>query len=183
MSWGLARLLLKRILLPPWAQRKRMLRVEAWSVVIASYVLLAIAYLWPQNYRNESPPFVIVAWLAFLVRVLQFHLGLLLLAVACVAAFVRGRRLLLAAAPPVLFTLGPAWWGYLRGPPARPAPLGAPVLRVMTANLLMVNATRRASSTRSRRPGRTCCWCRNTPTPGTRHSLPPCRTSTPSAAS
>ena len=140
MSWGRARLLLKRILLPPWAQRKRMLRVEAWSVVIASYVLLAIAYLWPQDYRNESPPFVIVAWLAFLVRVLQFHLGLLLLAVGCVAAFVRGRRLLLAAAPPVLFTLGPVWWGYLRGPPAPPAPPDARMLRVMTANLLMVNA-------------------------------------------
>ena len=69
--------------------------------------------------------------------VLQFHLGLLLLAVAFVAAFGRGRRLFLAAVPPVLFTLVPAWWACLRGtPPARPSPSA---FRVMTCNLLMVN--------------------------------------------
>ena len=129
----------KRFLLPTWTQRKRMLRVQAWCVVLASYVLLALAYGWPQDYRNESPAFVAVAWLAFLVRVLQFHLGLMLALIALVAAFVRGRRLLLAAAPLVLFTLGPAWWGYLRGPTAAPAPPGTPTLRVMSANLLMVN--------------------------------------------
>ena len=133
------KLTLKQLILPSWTRRRQMLRVEAWVVVIAAYVLLALAYLWPQDYRNESPPFVIVAWLAFMVRVLQFHLGLLLLAIACVAAFVRGRRLLLAAAPPVLFTLGPVWWTYLRGPSAPPPPPGTPVLRVMSTNLLMVN--------------------------------------------
>ena len=114
-----------------------MLRAEAWAVVLASYVLLAVAYLWPQDYRNESTGHVLVAWLAFLVRVLQFHLGLLLLAVALAAAFGRGRRLFLAALPPALFTLVPAWWGYVR-----PLPSGEgapPALRVMTCNLLMVN--------------------------------------------
>ena len=69
---------------------------------------------------------------------LQFHLGLLLLAIALVAAFTRGRRLFLAAAPPVLFALAPAWLGWFpRTPPAiRP---GSPQLRVMSCNLLMVN--------------------------------------------
>ena len=129
----------RRLLLPSWDRRKRMLRVEAWVVVIASYALLALAYLWPQSYRNESWPFVVVAWLAFLVRVLQFHVGLLLGGIALAAAFVRGRRLFLATAPLVLFTLGPAWWGYLFGPAPRSAPPGTPVLRVMSVNLLMVN--------------------------------------------
>ena len=103
---------------------------------MASYGLLALAYLWPQDYRNESPPYVLVSWLALLVRVMQFHLGLLLLAIALVAAFGRGRRLFLAATPPMLFTLVPAWWAYLpRTQPAGPPP----AVRVMTCNLLMVN--------------------------------------------
>jgi endonuclease/exonuclease/phosphatase (EEP) superfamily protein YafD len=127
----------KRLLWPDWSQRKRMLRVEAWLVVIASYVLLALAYLCPQDYRNESPAYVLVAWLAFLVRVLQFHLGLMLAAIALIAAFVRGRRLFLAATPLVLFTLGPVFLSYLRSVP--PLPASGPTFRVMSVNLLMVN--------------------------------------------
>ena len=127
---------------PDWAQRKRMLRVEAWAAVFGSYALLVLAYFWPQNYRNEAPAHVMIAWLAFLVRVLQFHLGLLLLLIATGAALGRGRRLFLAAAPLVLFTLGPELWTYLRTPPARTATGtagGAARLRVMSVNLLMIN--------------------------------------------
>jgi endonuclease/exonuclease/phosphatase (EEP) superfamily protein YafD len=127
----------RRLLWPDWPARKRILRVEAWVAVIASYALLALGYLWPQGYRNESPAYVLVAWAAFLSRVLQFHVGLLLLAIALVAAFGRGRRLFLAAVPPVLFTLAPAWWAYL--PRTPPANTPSPALRVMTCNLLMVN--------------------------------------------
>src|SRR6266516_115569 len=132
----------KRLLWPSWPQRKRILRVEAWIVVLGSYALLALAYLWPQDYRNESPAFVVVAWLAFLVRVLQFHLGLMLAAIALIAAFVRGRRLLLAAVPLVLLLLGPALWSYLNSPAGAgrsPAGSTTPALRVMSVNLLMVN--------------------------------------------
>ena len=114
------------------------MRVEAWALVMASYVLLALAYLWPQDYRNESPAYVLLAWAAFLVRVLQFHLGLLLLAVALAAAFGRGSRLFLASLPPVLFTLVPVWLSYLPQPlPERAT--HPPAMRVMTCNLLMVN--------------------------------------------
>jgi len=119
-----------------------MLRVEAWAVVIGAYALLALAYAWPQDYRNDSPGFVTVAWAAFLVRVLQFHLGLLLAVIALVAAFGRGRRLFIAASPLVLFLLGPPLWSYLNSPTgAARSPAGGqtPVLRVMSANLLMVN--------------------------------------------
>ena len=127
----------RRVLWPDWPSRKRMLRVEAWGVVLASYLLLTLAYLWPQNYRNESAGYVTVAWLAFLVRVLQFHLGLLLLAIALVAAFVRGRRLFFCATPLVLFTIVPPLAGLLtRYPYHKPQPA---VLSVMTCNLLMVN--------------------------------------------
>lgn len=122
-----------------------MLRVEAWTLVIAAYALLALAYLWPQNYRNEAPGHVIVAWVAFLVRTLQFHLGLLLAVIALVSAFGRGRRLFLAAMPLVLFLLGPVLWSYLRAPtgagrsPTASGASAVPTLRVMSVNLLMIN--------------------------------------------
>jgi len=116
------------------------MRVEAWAVVIGSYAFLALAYLLPQDYRNESPGYVLLAWLAFMVRVFTFHLGLLLLVIAVAAAFGRGKRLFLAAAPLVLFTLGPVWWGYLAPrtpPPAQTS--GVRPLRVMSCNLLTIN--------------------------------------------
>jgi endonuclease/exonuclease/phosphatase (EEP) superfamily protein YafD len=114
-----------------------MLRAEAWAVVSGAYLLLALAYLWPQDCRNESPAYVTVAWLAFLVRVLQFHLGLLLLAIALVAAFVRGRRLFFCATPAVLFTVvSPLSAVLTRYPYDKPPPAD---LTVMTCNLLMVN--------------------------------------------
>jgi endonuclease/exonuclease/phosphatase (EEP) superfamily protein YafD len=129
---------LRAFLWPDWRRRKKMLRAEAWAVVIASYVLLTFAYLWPQDYRNASTPFVVAAWAAFLVRALQFHLGLLLLVIALAGAFGRGRRLFLAAVPPLLFTLVPALLQFLPRTPPPPAG-GSPALRVMSVNLLMVN--------------------------------------------
>ena len=116
-----------------------MLRAEAWVVVLAAYPLLGFAYLWPQDWRNESPGVLVAGLVAFMVRTLQFHLGLLIGLIALVAAFGRGRRLFLAALPPGLFTLLPALGQFI---PADPEPVdaSAPTLRVMTVNLLMVNA-------------------------------------------
>ena len=74
--------LLRRFLLPSWQQRKRMLRREAWMLVIGSYIALAFAYLWPQDFRNTSQTYVAVSLTAFMVRVFVFHLGLLLAIVA-----------------------------------------------------------------------------------------------------
>ena len=116
-----------------------MLRAEAWLVVLAAYPVLAFAYLWPQEWRDESTAVVLTGWAAFLVRTLQFHLGLLVGVIALVAAFGRGRRLFLAALPPALFTLVPALWQFVPADPEPTAP-AAPTLRVMTANLLMINA-------------------------------------------
>jgi endonuclease/exonuclease/phosphatase (EEP) superfamily protein YafD len=71
------------------------------------------------------------------VRVLQFHLGLLLLAVVVLAAR-RHRRLALAALPAMLVTLVPAGLQFVPRTAEATEP-GAPGLRVMTVNLLMVN--------------------------------------------
>lgn len=116
-----------------------MLRVEAWAVVLAAYPLLGFAYLWPQDWRNESPGMVLAGLVAFMVRTLQFHLGLLIGLIALLAAFGRGRRLFLAALPPALFTLLPVLGQFMPRAP-EPTDPAAPTLRVMTANLLMVNA-------------------------------------------
>ena len=127
----------RRFLWPDWQHRKRMLRREAWVVTAAAYPLLAFAYLWPQDWRNEAPAYVLVSWAAFAVRVLQFHLGLLLLLIVAVAAIRRGsRRIALAALPPMLFIMLPAAWQFV---PRSIEPSGPPAFRVMTVNLLMVN--------------------------------------------
>ena len=116
-----------------------MLRAEARVVVLLAYVLLTFAYAWPPDYRNTAPAFVAASWVAFLVRVLQFHLGLLLAVIAVGAALGRGRRLFLLAVPPVLFTLVPAYWRSMASPTPPPPAAGVPGLRVMSVNLLMVN--------------------------------------------
>ena len=131
---------LRRFLWPDWQRRKRMLRAEAWAVVIAAYALLAFAYLWPQDWRNESPSVVLAGWAAFMVRTLQFHLGLLLLLIAAVGTL-RNRRLALAALPPLLVALGPTVLQYVpKRPAAAAGTAGSPSFRVMSANLLMINA-------------------------------------------
>lgn len=130
---------LRWLLWPNWQHRKGLLRAEAWVVVIGSYVLLAIAYLWPQDWRNDSTAYLIGAWLASIVRALQFHLGLLLLVIALAAAFGRGRRLFLATLPPMLFLLLPVLWQcFPKAPPPAIDP-DIPALRVMSANLHMDN--------------------------------------------
>jgi endonuclease/exonuclease/phosphatase (EEP) superfamily protein YafD len=126
----------RRLVLPSWSHRKRMLHREAWILVIGSYVALAFAYLWPQDFRNTSQLYVAVSWTAFMVRVFVFHLGLLLVIVAAVSLRTRQWRLLAAAIPLVSWTLGPTIWSYR--PRTRPAIEGE-VVTVISVNLLMVN--------------------------------------------
>jgi len=128
---------LRTFLWPDWQQRKRLLAREAAVLVAASYPVLAFAWLWPQDWRDSSTSAVLIGWIAFLVRTLQFHLGLVLLLIAAGAAILRRRRLMLAALPPLLFTLVPAAMQFLPRP-APPTAAGQPV-RVMSVNLLMAN--------------------------------------------
>ncbi len=83
------RSLAAKFLRPSWDERKRMLRIEAWVFVIASYLLLAFAYFWPPAYERQSPIYVTVAWTAFIIRIYVFHLGLVLLIIAAIALYAR----------------------------------------------------------------------------------------------
>lgn len=127
---------LRRSLLPPWQDRRRALRREAWLLVIASYVALAFAYLWPQDFRSTSQGYVAVSLTAFMARVFVFHLGLLLAVVAAVSLRTRQWRLLTATVPLVVFALGRDIWSYR--PSERPR-LSGEVVTVASVNLLMVN--------------------------------------------
>jgi endonuclease/exonuclease/phosphatase (EEP) superfamily protein YafD len=128
---------IRKFLWPNWEDRRRILRREAWLLVVAAYPLLAFSYLWPQDWRNQAPAYVAVSWAAFIVRVFQYHAGLVLLIILAIAVLRKHRRLAMAAMPPVLFTLGPALVQFI---PHQPEPSIGPRFRVMTANLLMVNA-------------------------------------------
>src|SRR4051794_32394114 len=114
------------------------LRVTAWALVLLIWAALLFAHLLPQNFRNVSEPYVHLAWLALAIRVIQPHLGLLLLPVVLVSAFIRGRRLFLAAVVPCLFALIP-WLVQYAPKEQAVAPPGATRLRVMTANVMTMN--------------------------------------------
>ncbi len=128
--------LVRRILFPSWRQRKRALRREAWLLVIGSYAAVVFAFLWPQDFRETSQAYVAVSLIAFMVRVFEFHLGLLLVIVAVVSLHTRQWRLFAATIPLFLWTLGPAVWTYR--PKTRPSLVGE-VVTVASVNLLMVN--------------------------------------------
>lgn len=108
----------------------------AGLIVIASYLVTVFAFAFPHDFCNDAPAYVWAAWTAFMIRTFLFHLGLLLLAIAFVAAIMRCWRLLVATVPLVLFTVGPALWSYVPGP--RPTTAGE-TLTVMSANLLGAN--------------------------------------------
>lgn len=126
----------RKFIWPNWEQRRRILIREAWLIVLAAYPLLVFSYAWPQDWRNQSTAYIAVSWAAFIVRVFQFHLGLVLLLVMFIAGLRKHRRLAMVALPLVLFTLGPAFLQFV--PQSRERSIG-PRFRVMTANLLMVN--------------------------------------------
>lgn len=122
-----------------WGQRWKALRVAAWAVVFGGYMALALAWLYPQHYRDLSRGHLLISWGAFLAAALQFHIGLALLAVGLVGAFTRGKRLFLAAVPAVVLTVGPGLLQYLPRDTPPPAAAAGPKLRLFTANVLQIN--------------------------------------------
>jgi endonuclease/exonuclease/phosphatase (EEP) superfamily protein YafD len=126
----------RRWLFPSWASRKRLLLRETWLFVLASYPIIALAYLWPADFRNTQPAFVMAAWSAFMVRTLLFHAGIVYLLIVLAAGWKRKRRLLLASCPLALVALGPTVAEYR---PRKPPPVSGEVVSVMNVNLLMAN--------------------------------------------
>jgi len=119
-----------------WEKRKRLLRIEAWVFLACTYLVIIFAYAWPQDYRNQSVMYVGAAWTATIVRTFEFHAGLLAVVVAMLAGVARFWRLVGAAMPLVLFTVGPlvvSYWPWGR------VEVGAATPTVMSVNLLMVN--------------------------------------------
>lgn len=114
------------------------LRVAVRAFVLAVWAALLFAHLLPQNFRNVSEPYVHFAWLALAIRVIQPHIGLLLLPIALVSAFIRGRRLFVAAVVPCLFTLVPWLIQYAPKEPPVASP-SATHLKLMTANVMIMN--------------------------------------------
>jgi endonuclease/exonuclease/phosphatase (EEP) superfamily protein YafD len=127
---------LRRLLLLTRQDRRRTYAVLAGGVVLASYLAVVFAFVWPQNFRNSSPAYVCAATAAFMIRTFLFHLGLLLSAVATILAATRCWRLLIASLPLVIFTVGPALWSYV---PRRKPTAGGETITVMSVNLLAQN--------------------------------------------
>ncbi len=128
----------RRLLLPSPSQRLRMLRRDAWLVVIASYVLLAAAYLWPQDFRATSPAYNLACYVLFLAETFVWHIGLVILLIALLAAWRRAWRLAAATVPLLLVTLGPEVYHCL---PQSPPPIQGEAVTVMSVNLLCTNPT------------------------------------------
>lgn len=105
-------------------------------MVIFSYGLFLFAYLFPPDFRNQSPAYVAAAWIAFMVRTFQFHYGLALLVLIVLAAWARKWRMASAALPLVALTVGPAGWSYL---PREVPETSGETITVMSVNLLRVN--------------------------------------------
>lgn len=125
----------RRFVWPSWSQRKAALRRQAWVALPLIYAAIAFAFLWPTDLRNTHATHVLLSWAAFMVWTLIGHFALLGLLIAAVAALGRDRRLMLAALPLALGVL-PMCWTFI--PHAAPTTSGPP-LRVMSANLFMVN--------------------------------------------
>lgn len=127
---------LRRILLPDRQQRKSMLRRDAWTLIIAAYVLLVLAYVWPQDFRSDSWAYNLVCYGLFMVRTFVWHIGLVVLLIGLLATWRKAWRLAAATIPLIGITLGPEIVHFL---PKRPAAVQGEPITVMSVNLLYCN--------------------------------------------
>lgn len=110
------------------------------AFVFVCLVALALAYGFPQDFRDDRSWYVWTSWTLFLVRVFKFHIGLAVAVVVLAALMLRRWRLAICAAPVMLFAMGPELWLYVppswRSAAIANPPASADKLRVMSANLL-----------------------------------------------
>jgi endonuclease/exonuclease/phosphatase (EEP) superfamily protein YafD len=126
---------LKSLAWVDWKRRKAMMRREAWTAIAVANAALAAAWALPGSLNTESQVLVLWTWVMMLVRIGYFHIGLLLLVMGILAAWKRKFRMAAACAPAVLLTV---LLPYLNFGPRRGEVNGL-VLRVVSANLLMIN--------------------------------------------
>jgi endonuclease/exonuclease/phosphatase (EEP) superfamily protein YafD len=127
---------LKSLVYVDLQRRRRILRYEAWFAIIAAHLALLAAWLFPGSFNTASPAAVIWTWAMMLIRILYFQIGLLLLLIGIVAALTRIYRMAAACLPIVLLTVV---LPFLNFGNRTPAPPNAIPLRVISANLLMIN--------------------------------------------
>ena len=122
---------------PTTSPKRRRLSARLLAIaIVASYLAVAFCQLFPQDFRNTARLYVLVATTAFMIRTFLFHFGLMLAAVAMLAAAMRHWRLALATVPLLAITLGPDLWSYA----PHPAPPAARnTLTIVSANLLALN--------------------------------------------
>ncbi|HUU84144.1 MAG TPA: endonuclease/exonuclease/phosphatase family protein [Phycisphaerae bacterium] len=116
-------------------------RRSAWYrvvlvLVLATYPLLALGHFWHTDLQRDDSAHLLAYFTVFMIRTGWFHLGLALAAVVIWAAWRRAGRLLLAALPALLVTVGPELLLYL---PRTPAVLTGQACTVMQFNLLYRN--------------------------------------------
>lgn len=109
---------------------------QAWIVVIGTYLALVFIYALPQDFRNLAAPYVILTWIAFLLRTFLFHIGLFIMLLALIAVFIRRWRLVLVACPLTLLLVGGELLSYI---PRTPPTAVGETITVMSANLLRDN--------------------------------------------
>lgn len=121
---------------PSWEERKQTLRVEAWLVCVFAVAQYAFAMAFPHNYRDENVAHVALAWAAFLAETFLYHTGLLVVVVALIAGWRRRWALFGVSLPVAAVIVGPVWWSAL---PGAANPVAGRTVRVMSANVLMIN--------------------------------------------
>ena len=112
----------------------RLARWVGWAAVVLAAVAYAFAYLLPQDFRRVNTPYLLLAALAFFLRVFQFHAALTMGAVAVLAVAARRWRLAGAAT-----LVGVALFLPTLSFRAADRPAAGPTVRVMSANLYFRN--------------------------------------------
>jgi endonuclease/exonuclease/phosphatase (EEP) superfamily protein YafD len=114
----------------------RLIKRLLWIAILGANVALLLAYLLPQNLRETRASYLLLAFVAFMVRSLQFQVALGLFVAAIVAWIARSRILALMGLLPAIVLLAPVAMEYAPKQHAKPS---GQTCRVMSMNLLYKN--------------------------------------------
>jgi len=118
-----------------------------WAGAIGAACALAFAYLWPSTRRFESYELRLFSFVAFAIRTLVFHFAIGFATLTLCALALRAVRLAAVAALTSVVMLGPVALSYVD---SAPAPKDAPILTVLSANVLRGRADTAAIAQQAR---------------------------------